>query len=131
MMMWVEGNVLRARRKGNNMCGPWTTGYDYEEYTVGTITTGAWHRVVIQADWQSTPTGYFKVWLDGTKTVEEYNVITTYVDDNKAHHFQFSVGLYANSWHDQGKLIGQGTRQIWIDEVGIGSEFKDADPDQW
>ncbi|KAK9414863.1 putative Polysaccharide lyase [Seiridium unicorne] len=100
-MMWVEGSQLRTRRKGNNMCGTngdskWTTGYDYEEYTVGTIQAG--------------------VWLNGTKKVEEYNVITTY--------------LYAN-WHDQGKLVGSDDRRLWINEVGIGSTFADADPDQW
>ena len=131
MMMWVEGDQLRTRRKGNNMCGPWTTNYDYEVYTVGTITPGQFYRVVIQANWQSTPTGFYKVWLDGVKKVEEYDIITTYIDEDKQHHFQFSVGLYANSWHDQHKLIGQGTRQVWIDEVGIGSEFKDADSTQW
>lgn len=133
----MEGTQLIVRRKGGNMCGTdgssqkWTSGYDYEEYTVGTITPGEWYKVVIQASWQSTETGYLKVWLNGTKTVEEYNVITTYLDKNKADHFQFSVGLYANSWHDQKKLVGDGDRQLWIDEVGIGSEFKDADPDQW
>jgi hypothetical protein len=134
--MWVQGTELRVRRKGGNMCGTnsdskWTVGYDYEEYSVGTITPGEWYKVVIQASWQSTPTGFLKVWLNGTKTVEEYNVITTYLDEEKEGHFQFSVGLYANSWHDQKKLVGSGTRQLWIDEVGIGSEFKDVDPDQW
>ncbi|KAM0815797.1 putative Polysaccharide lyase [Seiridium cardinale] len=136
MMMWVEGSQLRTRRKGNNMCGTngdskWTTGYDYEEYTVGTIQPGVWNKVVIQASWQSDATGFYKVWLNGTKKVEEYNVITTYLDASKKGHFQFSVGLYANSWHDQGKLVGSGDRQLWIDEVGIGSTFADADPDQW
>lgn len=136
IVMWVEGNQLRTRRKGNNMCGTngdskWTTGYDYEEYTVGTIEPGVWYKVVIQASWQSDATGFYKVWLNGTKKVEEYNVITTYLDASKKGHFQFSVGLYAKSWHDQGRLVGSGDRQLWIDEVGIGSTFADADPDQW
>ncbi|KAL9619212.1 MAG: hypothetical protein Q9160_006147 [Pyrenula sp. 1 TL-2023] len=131
MMMWVAGNQLRTRRKGNSMCGPWTQKYDYEEYTVGTVIPGKWHRVVIQGSWKSDESGYYKVWFDGVKQVEALGKITTYKDEGKAHHFQFSVGLYANSWHDQEKLVGQGTRQLWIDEVGIGSEFKDADPNQW
>ncbi|KAK6072622.1 glucuronan lyase a [Seiridium cupressi] len=96
MMMWVEGSQLRTRRRGNNMCGTngdskCTTGYDYEEYPVGTIQPG--------------------VWLNGTKKMEEYNVIITYLDVRK--------------------LVGSGGRQLWIDEVGIGSTFADADPDQW
>ena len=93
MLMWVAGDQLRARRKGNNMCGPWTTGYDYEEYTIGTITRGDWHRVVIQASWQSDKSGFFKVWLNGTKKIEDYDVITTYIDEGKQHHFQFRTGF--------------------------------------
>jgi hypothetical protein len=118
------------------MCGThgneqWTTGYDYEEYPVGSITPGEWYKVVIQASWQSTPTGFYKVWLNGTKTVDEHDIITTYLDENKKGKFAFSVGLYATSWYSDQMLVGQGTRQLWIDEVGIGTEFKDADPDLW
>lgn len=39
MMLWVEGNQLKVRRKGSNMCGTnpvgngkWKDGYDYEKY---------------------------------------------------------------------------------------------------
>lgn len=95
------------------------------------MTPGTWHRVVVQAIWQSTWTEFLKVWLDGMKKVEEFSVITPYTDDEKKHHIQFSTSLYAYSWHDQKKLVGgQGTRQLWIDQVGIGPEFKAANPHQ-
>jgi len=131
-VMWVNGTSLVTRRKGNKMCGPWTQGVDYEEYTISNgITPGQWYKIVIQASWQSAATGFFRVWIDGVKTVDDNNIITTYVDTNKAHHFQFSCGLYAYSWHDEHRLVGSGDRQVWIDEVGIGTEMADADPDQW
>jgi hypothetical protein len=41
------------------------------------------------------------------------------------------VGLYANSWYDEQKMIGsQKQRELWIDEVGVGSTFEDADPQE-
>lgn len=125
-VMWVQGTELRTRRKGGNMCSA-----DYEEYSVGTIEPGVWYKVTIQASWQSDATGFYRVWLNGTKMVEDCDIVTTYLDASSNGHFQFSVGLYANSWHDQGKLVGSGDRQLWIDEVGVGTTFADADPDQW
>jgi hypothetical protein len=51
------------------------------------------------------------------------------LDDGRE--FDFRVGLYANGWHDDGKMLGsQPFRQVWFDEIGIGSEFADADPDR-
>lgn len=123
MMLWIQGDQLVIRRKGNNMCGPWDNGYDQQLYTIGTISPGPWHRVILQANWQSSETGFYKVWLDGEQKLDESNVITTYIDDGKDRHFQFRVGLYANSWYDDGKLVGSGNRQLWIDEVSVGTEF--------
>ena len=34
------------------------------------------------------------------------------------------------SWYDEKKMLGnQPFRRIWYDEVAIGTEFKDVDPD--
>ena len=56
------------------------------------------------------------------------NVATTINDDST---FEFRVGLYANGWHDDQKMLGnQPFRQVWLDEAAIGTEFKDVDPDQ-
>jgi len=41
------------------------------------------------------------------------------------------VGLYANSWHDQGKCEGSTVHMAWFSKVGIGTVFADADPAQW
>lgn len=83
----------------------------------------------MQASWKSDGSGLFKLWFDGKKVLERLNIATT-IDHDRA--FGFSVGLYANLWHDDGTLEGgQGTRQVWFDEIGVGSTFADADPDQW
>lgn len=95
------------------------------------IEGGTWYRVVFQISWQSDATGQFKTWVNGTKVHEEYNIPTTLLDDRRT--FSFRVGLYANGWYDdnhQNKDPGQTLRQVWIDEVGVGSEFKDADPER-
>lgn len=72
--------------------------------------------------------GYYRVFLNGRQVLDQRNIATT-VDDDSV--FQFRVGLYANSWHDDGQMTGsQGFRQIWFDEVAIGTELRDVDPDQ-
>ena len=68
--------------------------------------------------------------VDGAKVLEQYDLPTTVSDPRP---FQFRVGLYANAWHDDpaGNTGSQNFRQVWFDQVAIGTEFKDADPDQW
>ena len=45
--------------------------------------------------------------------------------------FQYRVGLYANSWHDDDHMVGnQGFRQMWVDEVVVGTTYSDVEPDQ-
>ncbi|KAI2639859.1 polysaccharide lyase family 20 protein [Hypomontagnella submonticulosa] len=124
MMMWVEGNQLMIRSKGGDMCHG-----TLKKFKVGTVKPGDWHRVVLQAKWRSDSSGSYKVWFDGKEALEQSNIITTYRDSQKKFGFQFRAGLYANSWHDDKRMEGsQGTRQLWIDEVGIGSTYEDADP---
>ncbi|KAJ7624390.1 hypothetical protein FB45DRAFT_991525 [Roridomyces roridus] len=81
-----------------------------------------WHKVVIQANWHRDETGFYKLWFDGVKVVERFNISTT---------FQLHVGLYANGWHDDKQMKGtQPFRQVWYDQIGHGTTFADADPDQ-
>jgi hypothetical protein len=88
-----------------------------------------WHKIVIQASWKADGSGFYKMWLDGTKVLETLNLVTT-IDDGRA--FQFRVGLYANGWYDEKGMKGtQGTRQVWYDEIAAGTTFADADPAQW
>ncbi|KAI0145861.1 polysaccharide lyase family 20 protein [Hypoxylon sp. NC0597] len=123
-MIWVEKDQLYIRSKGGNMCKS-----VLKKYTIGTVKPGVWHRVVLQAKWRSDNTGYYKVWFDGKEVLEKSNIITTYNDKQKNYGFQFRTGLYANGWHDDKHMEGsQGTRQLWIDSVGIGSTYEDADP---
>lgn len=126
-MLWLQGNKLTSRIVSGQYrqpdCGRTITRFD----NLATVSAGEWHRVVIQASWKSDATGYYKIWFDGVKVFERYNVATTINDDSL---FQFRVGLYANSWYDEKKMLGsQPFRQVWYDEVAIGTEFKDANPD--
>ncbi|KAI1073711.1 polysaccharide lyase family 20 protein [Whalleya microplaca] len=126
-MVWIEGDKLFARVKYGEVC-PTSAQQTRTFREIATVTAGEWHRVVIQASWQSDSSGFFKLWFDGVKVSETYNIPTT-VGDGR--YFQFRVGLYANGWHDHGYQGTQGTRQVWYDQIAAGSEFKDADPDGW
>ncbi|RYO89883.1 hypothetical protein DL766_006429 [Monosporascus sp. MC13-8B] len=128
-MVFIDGNQLGTRVKYGDVC-PISSQKTRCFRGLKTVTPGVWHKIVIQASWQSDSTGYYKIWYDGEKLSETYNIPTT-VGDGRP--FQFRVGLYANGWHDdeEGYTGNQPTRQVWFDQIGIGSEFKDADPDQW
>lgn len=123
-MIWLSGNQLFTRVKQGSVCSQKTVTFG----NLATVTAGVWHKVVIQAKWASDGTGFYKLWFDGQKVLEQLNLSTTVSDDR---YFQFRVGLYANGWHDNGYMQGsQGTRSIWFDEIGAGTTFADADPDQ-
>lgn len=125
-MVWIEGNQLASRVKYGSICAQRTREFK----GLATVSAGVWHKVEIQANWQSDGTGFYKLWFDGVKVLEQYNLATT-IDDSRE--FGFHLGLYANGWHDDnGGMKGtQPFRQVWYDEIGIGSTFADADPDQW
>ncbi|GAB1315417.1 hypothetical protein MFIFM68171_05627 [Madurella fahalii] len=126
-MVWISGNQLWARRKHGSLC-PQSSQQTNNINTGRTVTAGVWHKIVIQAKWESDSTGYFKLWFDGDKVIEELYVPTTIQQDSP---FQFRVGLYANGWSNGGYSGNQPFRQIWFDEIGFGTTFADADPDQW
>ncbi|KAH8595883.1 polysaccharide lyase [Bisporella sp. PMI_857] len=127
-MISITGNQLVTRRKYGNVCPKSAQRTEYYN-NIATVTAGVWHRIVIQASWKSDATGFYKVWYDGVKVLEKFNVETTVTDDRA---FQFRVGLYANGWFDDGGLRGdQGTRSVWFDEIATGTTFADADPAQW
>ncbi|KAJ7609508.1 polysaccharide lyase-domain-containing protein [Roridomyces roridus] len=124
-MVWIIGNQLASRVKTGSVCDQSITEYK----NLATVSEGKWHKIVIQANWQNDGTGWYKMWLDGKKVLEKYNIDTT-IDDTRE--FQFHLGLYANGWHDDGEMKGtQPFRQVWYDQIGMGSTFADADPDQW
>lgn len=126
-MIWIEGDQLATRVKHGNVC-PTTQQVTNSFKNLKTVTAGVWHRIELQVSWKSDSTGYFKMWYDGEKVTETYNIPTN-VGDGRP--FQFRVGLYANGWHDSGYLGTQPTRQVWYDQIAAGSVFADANPDGW
>ena len=126
-MVWIYGNTLNTRRKYGTPCDQKITEYD----NVATVSAGVWHTIEIQALWEPNDTGYYKLWFDGTKVVEQYNCKTT-VSDSENRYFRMDVGLYANSWHDDGHMTGsQSQRYAYFDEIGWGTVFADANPAAW
>lgn len=126
-MIWIIGDQLATRVKTGSVC-PQSQQKTKNWTGLATVSPGEWHRIVIQANWQSDSTGFLKIWFDGDPVLAAYNIETT-VTDGRA--FDFRVGLYANYWYDHGYSGNQPTRQVWFDQVGVGSTFADADPAQW
>ncbi|KAL2628671.1 hypothetical protein R1flu_013357 [Riccia fluitans] len=127
-MVWIKGTKLYARTNAGPVC-PRSARTTTTFPNLADVSAGVWHKVEIQANWQSDNTGFFKLWFNGVKVLEKTNVATTLQDGR---YYQFRVGLYANGWHDDGRLVGSQTvRSVWYDEIGAGTTFADADPDQW
>ncbi|KAI0540735.1 polysaccharide lyase [Xylaria digitata] len=126
-MVWIEGDQLATRVKYGEVC-PTSQQVTRSFKKLKTVTAGEWHRIELQVSWKSDSTGYFKMWYDGEKVTETYNIPTN-VGDGRP--FQFRVGLYANGWHDSGYQGTQATRQVWYDQISAGSVFADANPDAW
>ncbi|GAP85924.1 putative polysaccharide lyase [Rosellinia necatrix] len=126
-LVWIQGDQLATRVKYGEVC-PTSQQKTRSFNNLKTVTAGVWHRVELQVSWKSDGTGYFKMWYDGEKVTETYNIPTN-VGDGRP--FQFRVGLYANGWHDSGYQGTQPTRQVWYDQIAAGSEFADANPDAW
>ncbi|KAH7360823.1 polysaccharide lyase-domain-containing protein [Rhexocercosporidium sp. MPI-PUGE-AT-0058] len=127
-MIWIHGNKLQSRVRMGNVC-PTSQQETLPFENLATVTAGEWHKVLIQASWQSDETGYYKIWYDDAIVVNRTKIRTTVTDGRP---FQFRVGLYANSWTSPGKMLGtQGFRQVWFDEIATGTTYKDVDPDQW
>lgn len=125
-MLWIQGDQLTSRVVSGSYRQP-DCSRDFVTFNnLATVSAGDWHRVVLQVQWASDDTGYYKIWFDGDKVVERFNVATTVNDDEL---FAFRVGLYANSWHDDGYMDGdQPFRQVWYDEVAVGTTFADVSP---
>ncbi|KAJ5394401.1 uncharacterized protein N7487_012042 [Penicillium crustosum] len=120
-MVALKGNKLYTRVKQGSVCKQNVKGFN----NLATVTAGEWHRVEIEAKWESDETGYFRVWYDGEKVLDEKDLITT-IDGDAA--FQFRAGLYANGWHDDKEMKGsQGTRSVWYDEIAAGTKLADIE----
>ncbi|KAJ2978818.1 hypothetical protein NQ176_g3606 [Zarea fungicola] len=127
-MFWIAGHQLHSRL----VQGPYIGGNCNRNFVnlsnLGEIKAGQWHKVIVQAKWVDNNTGFFRLWFDGKQVVNRSNLATTVSGDWK---FQYRVGAYMNSWHDSNHMEGnQPFRQIWYDEISIGTTYKDVDPDQ-
>jgi hypothetical protein len=126
-MLWFTGSSLSTRVKQGSICSQSIQTFS----NFASLSYGQWHRIEIQANWQTDNTGYLKVWVDGAKRLERFGLQTT-IFDSANRTFSFRVGMYANSWHDQGRMVGsQGTRTLYYDQIGVGTAFADADPNAW
>ncbi|KAH7325848.1 polysaccharide lyase [Stachybotrys elegans] len=125
-MVWIEGNRLKTRYVNGPYSQPNCNRGGEWSIDVGEIAAGAWHTVVIHMNWRSDSSGAMEVWLDGSRTVSRSGVATTTSDDFT---FEFRVGLYANGWFDRPGMVGsQGFREIWMDEIAIGTTYADVNP---
>jgi hypothetical protein len=125
-MNWLFGTTLRTRVKYNTVCSPLVT----EFVVTSSLTAGVWHRYIQRIRYASDSSGVFQTWLDGTVRVDRSGLATTVAENPP---FRWSVGLYANGWHDDGGvMVGtQGTRDVFHDHYRIATTFAEADPDQW
>lgn len=123
-MIWIDGDQLTSRIVSGSYRQP-DCGRDIDQLdNLATVSRGVWHKVILQVSWASEATGEYKIWFDGDKLFDRRDVATTVSDDEV---FQFRVGLYANSWYDDGYMEGnQPFRQIWYDDVAIGTEYGDV-----
>lgn len=127
-MIWLKGNQLTSRIVSGEYRQPDCSRNIRQLDNLATVSVGIWHKVILQVTWKSDSTGQYKIWFDGEKVHDSQGVATTVNDDEI---YQFRVGLYANSWYDDGYMDGsQSFRQVWYDEIAVGTTFADVDPDQ-
>ena len=132
-MIWLYGNSLRARVKNGSVCAQQTIPSDalatgnsgwHMPTTLGggtdlAVTAGTWHTIQLGVKWSSSNVGYFKLWYDGVKVFEQYNIATTIAEYKP---YEFQVGLYSNKWYDDHQLVGtQGFREMWVDRIAINN----------
>jgi hypothetical protein len=123
-MIWIAGNQLATRRNyGSSACNRTTQSFT----GLATVSRGVWHRIVLQARWTNDSSGFLRLWFNGSQVLNRTGATT--INDSRG--YRMDVGLYANSWRDQGYCTGSTNRQAWFDNISTGSTFADADPAAW
>jgi hypothetical protein len=124
-MMWMLGSQLFTRTKHGSVCNQTIVEYPLDV----NVTAGDWHRIIIGASWQANTSGFFKVWYDGRKVLDEQNIPTTVTETEQ---FQFRIGLYANGWYDdRTQQPPEGIYEVFYDKIAIATTKDEADPDKW
>jgi hypothetical protein len=125
-MTWLNNTTLHTRVKWGTLCHQTTAGYTFTT----SFAKGVWHRVVMRGRWKNDNTGIFEGWLDGSKRFSRVNAPTWMAGTNTG--MNLAIGMYANSWHDAGEMLGtQPTRTWYIDSVRVASSLAEADPLNW
>ena len=128
-MVWIQNDELYTKLRSGDPCHD---TYNIEEFKIGRVTPGEWHSVVIGAYWHKDKVGWFKVWYDQQLKLDKQFIKTFMDTDDRS--FEFRVGLYPNwyNWNDEGhpfiKESGQRKKVIYMDKIGYGQTFSDADP---
>ncbi|KAF4446207.1 glucuronan lyase A [Fusarium austroafricanum] len=123
-LFWLEDDQLASRIVSGPFWQPNCTR-DIEEFrNLTAIRAGEWYRVMVHASWQNDTLGFYKMWVDDKPVLNLQNRKTTLDDDSI---YQLHVGLYANGWHDDEEMLGNQTyRQVWYNEIVMGTELLDV-----
>jgi len=129
-MIWLQNDKLYIRLRSGVVCVE--DAGSVHEFKIGTVVPGQWHTIVFGVNWHKKEKGWFKVWFDKKLRVDEENIKTFMDVDDRL--FQFRVGIYPNWWtwdHSGHPFIQPGRqkhKELYIDHIGFGPEFADADP---
>lgn len=129
-MVWLQNDNLYVRVRSGIVCNE--EKGDVREYKIGKVVPGQWHTVVFGVLWHKEKEGWFKVWYDQKLRLDEENIKTFLDVDDRL--FQFRVGIYPNwyTWDGSGhpfiKTGNQRLKTLYIDHIGFGPGYEDADP---
>ena len=130
VMSWIQNDNFYIRLRTGSVCED--KPFNSKEFKIGKIVPGKWHTLVFGALWEKEKYGWFKVWYDRNLRVDESRIKTWMDTDDRL--FQFRVGIYPNWWTWDGSghpFIKEGhqrTKELYIDSIGFGPTFEDADP---
>ena len=128
-MLWIQNDTLYIRLRFGSVCED--TKSNVREYKLGKVKPGQWHTIVFGSKWDKTKRGWFKVWFDRNLRVDDTGIKTFMDIDNRQ--FQFRVGMYPNWWTWDGeghpfiKAGRQRIKELYIDSIGFGPTFEDAE----
>ncbi|TQV91465.1 integral membrane protein [Cordyceps javanica] len=126
--LWIQNDQLHGRHVGGKYMGKDCKQNIIDLPNMAKIEPGKFHKIIFHVKWEDNGWGFSQWFVDGRKVVDKKDIATTVGGKWK---FQFRVGASMPAWHDEGEMQGNQTvREIWFDEIAVGTEYKDVDPDQ-
>jgi len=129
-MVWIQNDDLHMRIRSGSVC---IEDKEHEaNFRIGKLIPGKWNTIVFGVHWHKKNHGWMKVWFNKKLVVDETDIMTTMNIDDRL--FQWRVGMYPNWYRYDGRghpYIRHGlktTKEIFIDQIGVGPEYSDADP---